>query len=98
MNMVKKYMIILLSLMLLISGCGQAYDQETEEVAPKRNTGDRLGVNDDQLDINNDRFGTLGQSERPQPNQEEQQLAQFVTVFSGQDRLRDTREEVYKNV
>jgi cell wall-associated NlpC family hydrolase len=86
-DMVKKYVILLIPLMLLISGCGQAYDQGADEVAPERNTRDRLGMNDDQLNTNNDRFGTLGQTERRQLTDEKQPQDEFLTIFSGLDRL-----------
>jgi cell wall-associated NlpC family hydrolase len=74
--MVRKYLIFLLSVMLMVPGCGQTYNQGSLE----RNNGDQIGTNDD-------RFGTLGQTNRPIRTEEQEAQVRSITVLSGQDPL-----------
>jgi cell wall-associated NlpC family hydrolase len=81
--MTKKWSILFLAALLLISGCTQANDQGFE-ATPNRDDGGRYGVDND------NRFGTLGQTEnqtRTQENGAQDSQAQSLNVFSGQDQL-----------
>jgi cell wall-associated NlpC family hydrolase len=81
MSMTRRWWILCVATLLLISGCTQANDQGFDDT---QDDVGRYGVD------NNNRFGTLGQTEnrtRVQENGGQDTQARSLTVFSGQDQL-----------